>query len=203
MPIQYRIQADVVDIRHDRVRSSDRFLVDTNVWFWTAYPYGAPLPYQEIYYLPYVQQAKSSSVQLYYSNLSLAELAHLIEKSERDVYSQTQQQDIETKAYRHNYPAERTNVVTQIRDVWNIVHAFAQTLPTSVDDTATDAALARMPTEALDGYDLFIVEAMSSAGISQVITDDGDYVTVAGIQVFTANRNVLDQALAQGKLLTR
>jgi len=36
-----------------------------------------------------------------------------------------------------------------------------------------------------------------------VITDDGDYVTVPGIKVFTANRNAITAAANQGKLLTR
>lgn len=44
---------------------------------------------------------------------------------------------------------------------------------------------------------------MEKAGIVQVITDDGDYVTVPGIKVFTANRNVIEAARNQGKLITR
>lgn len=35
------------------------------------------------------------------------------------------------------------------------------------------------------------------------ITDDGDFATVPGIQVFTANRNVIIAARSQGKMLTR
>jgi hypothetical protein len=44
---------------------------------------------------------------------------------------------------------------------------------------------------------------MAQAGTVKVITDDGDYVTVPGIQVFTANYNVITAARNQGKLLTR
>ena len=32
-------------------------------------------------------------------------------------------------------------------------------------------------TQALDGYDLMILQAMEKAAIDQVITDNGDYVT--------------------------
>lgn len=56
---------------------------------------------------------------------------------------------------------------------------------------------------AADGYDLFILESMRSHGVVQVITDDGDFATVPGIQVFTANRNVIQAARAQGRLITR
>ena len=48
-----------------------------------------------------------------------------------------------------------------------------------------------------------ILEAMDKAGINQVITDDGDYVTVPGIEVFTANQNAIASARSQGKLITR
>ncbi|TAE94775.1 MAG: hypothetical protein EAZ79_22025 [Oscillatoriales cyanobacterium] len=48
-----------------------------------------------------------------------------------------------------------------------------------------------------------ILEAMDKAGVVQVITDDGDYVTVPGIKVFTANHNVITAARNQGKLITR
>ena len=36
-----------------------------------------------------------------------------------------------------------------------------------------------------------------------VQADDGDFATVPGIQVFTANRNVIQAARAQGRLATR
>jgi hypothetical protein len=44
---------------------------------------------------------------------------------------------------------------------------------------------------------------MKNNGIVQIITDDGDFATVAGIQVFTANRTILNAARSHGKLQTR
>jgi hypothetical protein len=107
------------------------------------------------------------------------------------------------KEYRHDDPAERATVVAEIQATWNAVKAMGAPLPHHVDEPTTDAALARLPTQGLDGYDLFLLEAISQAGIVQVLTDDGDYCTVPGIQLFTANVRVLTLALAQGKLLTR
>lgn len=48
------------------------------------------------------------------------------------------------------------------------------------------------------------LEAISraEAGQVKVITDDMDYAVVPGIQVFTNNGLVIQQATAQGKLLT-
>jgi len=80
---------------------------------------------------------------------------------------------------------------------------MAEPLDVVVDDPATDAALSRLKTEKVDGYDLFILESMKNHGVVQLITDDGDFTTVSGIQVFTANRNVIIAARSQGRLLRR
>jgi hypothetical protein len=48
-----------------------------------------------------------------------------------------------------------------------------------------------------------MLEAIKNHGVVQVITDDGGFATVPGIQVFTANKNVINAARSQGKLLIR
>ena len=53
------------------------------------------------------------------------------------------------------------------------------------------------------GIDSLAHEAALKAGVTQVITDDGDYATVPGLTVFTANQRVVQAAHGSGKLLTR
>ena len=67
----------------------------------------------------------------------------------------------------------------------------------------TAAALNRIITEKVDGYDLFFLETMEKHQLVQIIMDDGDFATVPGIQVFTGNRAVINLAGSQGKLVTR
>ena len=107
------------------------------------------------------------------------------------------------KEFRHNHSSERATVVKEVQAAWGLVKGMAAQLDTAVGDAAADAALNRFQNEPLDGYDLFILEAMKAAGVVQVLTDDGDFCTVAGIQVFTSNTNVITTATAQGKLLAR
>jgi hypothetical protein len=38
MPVNYTVQADVVDITTDSPQKGDIFLVDTNIWYWLTYP---------------------------------------------------------------------------------------------------------------------------------------------------------------------
>jgi hypothetical protein len=74
-----------------------------------------------------------------------------------------------------------------------------------VNDIIISAALYRFQSQRLDGYDLLILEAISKSDPDQirVITDDSDYVTVPGIQVFTRNQSSIAAARNSGRLITR
>ena len=91
----------------------------------------------------------------------------------------------------------------EIQAAYGLVRTLADLLVVSIDNATVTTALHRLQTEQVDGYDLFILESMRSLGVTQVITDDGDFTTVSGIRVFTANQNVIQAALTQGRLVTR
>jgi predicted nucleic acid-binding protein len=203
MAINYTVQAQVVDITADTPRADDVFLVDTNVWYWMTYPHATSFvsrPSSE--YPAYLNKALGANSKIHHSGLSLAELAHLIEKTEREIYEKAVG-PIKPKEYRHNIAGERSRVASEIQAAWGQVTTLADPLTVNIDAPTTAAALHRLQNEKIDGYDLFILESMKSHDVVQVITDDGDFATVPGIQVFTANRNVISAARNQGKLLTR
>ena len=90
MAVNYRVEADVIDIRTDTPQPSDEFLVDTNVWYWMTYTrtsLGASPPHttQLTDYPNYINQALSNSSRLRVCGLAFAELLHLIEKTEREI----------------------------------------------------------------------------------------------------------------------
>ena len=202
MPIHYAIAAQVMDIQQDVPKHKDTFLVDSNVWYWMTYTNastGGALPYQITHYPNYVNAALAADAKVYRTGLSFAELTHLIEKTEREIYSRS----IPTKEYRHNLPAERKKVVSEVQVAWGQVKSLATPVEIAIDEPTTDAALYRLQNQRIDGYDVFILELMSKQNIQQIITDDGDFATIPGIQVFTANRSVLRAAQAQRRLVTR
>ena len=207
MAIRYTVQAAVVDLATDTPQATDVFLVDTNVWYWLTYSRASqsvrpPLAYQTTRYPGYLNAALGVGAQLVYSGLSLAELTHVIEQVERDIYAATAG-PISTKEYRHNLPQERRQVCAEIQAAWGVVTSLAAPLPLLVDAQTATAALTRLPTTLVDGYDLLLLESMQRQGVVQVLTDDGDFATILGLQVFTANRTVLQTARRQGRLLTR
>ncbi len=208
MSVRYNIQADVVDLRNDHPKEDDIFLVDTNVWYWLTYTRdrlsaNPAMEYQRNHYPSYLKDALDANSNLQYCGLSLSELAHLIEGTEREIFNRNVPQNITSKPYRHNYPDQRQNVVEEIKDAWEQVTSIAVCADIIVNESTTEKALQRLETQLLDGYDLLILEAMEKANITQVITDDGDYVTVPNITVFTANRNVINAAQGSGKLKQR
>lgn len=213
MAISYTVQADVVDITADTPGAKDVFLVDTNVWYWLTYLKASqsahpPAPYQTSDYPSYTNTALGAGARIFQSGLSLAELTHLIEKAEYEIFAQANQSIFPNpkkfdKKFRHDRAHERKQAVTEIQAAWAQVTSLAEPLTITIDAPTADAALNRLQTEKVDGYDLFILESMRSHGVVQIITDDGDFATVPRIQVFTANRNVIKAARAQRKLITR
>jgi predicted nucleic acid-binding protein len=205
MPINYNVQAEVIDLRSDTPQDNDMFLVDTNVWYWLTYTQASTsaVPYQIADYPSYIAKALTTKCLLSYCGLSLAELAHNIEQTERKIFNSRLSYDLKPKEYRHNYPTERANIVSEIEIAWSQVTSIAASTDITINEASTNAALNRFKTQILDGYDLMILEVMDKAGINQVITDDGDYVTVPRIKVFTANQKAIAAARSQGKLITR
>jgi predicted nucleic acid-binding protein len=208
MSVQYAVQADVFDIGRTSPQGSDRFLVDSNVWLWMTYSnarYGEPDWRAGLMakYAAFVQGAVAGSGKVCCCVLSLAELSHVIEKTEREIYEALTGTSIKAKEYRHNFADQRARVVTEIKAVWAQIASLAEPLTVAIDSPSVSSVLNRLQTEKADGYDLFILESMHNNRVVQVITDDGDFATVPGIQVFTANRNVIQAAYAQGRLVSR
>jgi len=201
----YIIQADVIDITSDAPQNGDIFFVDTNVWYWLTYSNASftAKPYQLNGYPNYISSTLANGATLCYSDLLLPELAHIIENNECGIFNRLNSTNFKSKDLRRNHPSERIAIASKVRLAWEQIQRDAQPLELVLDISISDRALDRFATEMVDGYDLFILEIMANEGITKVITDDSDYATVAGIQVFTVNLKVLADARTQNKLVIR
>jgi hypothetical protein len=209
MPVNYAVKSAVVDLRNDTPKATDRIYVDTNAWFWTVYSNvqfspAPPNQNQKQEYPGFLKRVLNMGGQLHWCGLSLSELAHLIERTEYDIYSRTTSAPLKPKEYRHNLTAERARVVQEIQMTWGAVESMASCLNApEINAALTTAALQDFAQLPVDGYDLFAIRALNAAGITQVISDDGDFCCVPGITLFTANQNVITTARAQGKFRQR
>ena len=117
MTVKYNVRASIIDIRRHKPQAIDRILVDSNVWYWYAYPnanqtFQPPQPYQFKEYPRYIAKAVMAKTSLFYCGLSLSEVGNLIESVERYIFDPTG--GIRNKEYRHNLPAERQKVLKQL-----------------------------------------------------------------------------------------
>ncbi|MDX1992614.1 MAG: PIN domain-containing protein [bacterium] len=205
------VNADVIDIGTDTPHNSDKFLVDSNVWYWMTYTRSnlgsssrAPRPYQTTTYPNYVKSALSVNAEIFKCGLSLSEIGNRIESNEHDIFRKSSSQDLTMKEFRHNHVTERANVVGEIELAWLQIEQYAsRSLEVFVTDVAIGNSLNLIKSTQLDVYDLLMADAMLQSGITSIITDDSDFVTVRGIKVFTANRTAISEARRQNKLLIR
>lgn len=203
MSVQLAIKAEVVDILNDIPKANDTFLVDTNVWYKMAYSRATSSVNQNTNYSDYLNKAISVDAHIHYCGLTLSELAHIIEKNEREIFEKVNQRQCSPKEYRHNFPNERINVTSELQAVWGQVKSMASAISVNIDDNTINESLKRFKNEKVDGYDIFMLECMKKHGIRNIITDDSDFATVSGIQVFTANGGVLAAARKQKKAIRR
>lgn len=212
MAVQYQVRAQVVDLRTDRPLATDRFYVDTNVWFWIAYPNihlanGAPHQQRIDAFSLYCRDVLTVGGSLHWCGLSLAELARGIERTEFEAYKASGAVPAVSheKEYRHNLHSERERVAKSIATAWQDIEGLAKPLPSAVqvDAAMVKALLAALPKLPLDGYDFFPLKVLHETGITQIMSGDGDFCTVPGITLFTDNKNVITAAREAGKLLAR
>ena len=143
--------------------------------------------------------------QLLRCNLILAELAHIIEDTEFKIFCDAKGYNPDKyprKEFRHNYPIERSNVTNEIENAWMQVQQFSDSFSLSIDDPTANIFITDLKSHRLDGYDLFYLDGIRKNCV-QILTDDGDFATIPGITVFTANHTVIDVARACGQLRMR
>ena len=206
----FNIFAWVIDIDNDIPKKNDAFLIDTNALFWMTYTKINTVanPRLNIFqkYQNYIYNAIKNGAKLFYSGLSLAELAHQVEKNELEIYKNVNCiPGLKPKEFRHNsnYITEQNQISTEIETIWQQVSQLGTLLKINIDQDTVMSAKNRIKNCKIDGYDLFILESMIQNGITKIITDDGDFSTVPGIEVFTANRNVISTALKTKHLMCR
>jgi hypothetical protein len=207
-PLQYRIFADVVDIRRDTPRPQDKFLVDTNAWYWLTYSKASlcstgPRPHQINNYPPYMKAALTQRAGLFHSGLSLPELTSLIEGAELELFNAKNSSQLTKKEARYNEPMFRAKVAQEVSAAWAQIESMSILALTTIDTPTVKDALSRLTVTKLDGYDLFTAGTNTGSSKLLIITDDGDFASVPNAIVFTCNLAVLSAAQSQGKIVTR
>lgn len=209
MVVGYDVKSDVIDIRKDIPKSSDVFFVDTNVWYWQTYSKASSHKpsYQVRDYPIYIKKILNVHSKLYRCDLILAEISHIIEKSEFEIFCD--QNSLPTtsankKIFRHNYSIERSNVILEVETAWDSIQKMSETFDIVINDAISKEFMKKFQTLLVDGYDLhYLIGILQLFKKPSILTDDGDFSSIPNITLFTANDSVISAANRQGKLLTR
>lgn len=202
-----KVAANVWDISSTDPDPEAEFLVDTNAWYVTTYSRASildvdrPRKHQRQQYSRFIKKALDAGSILHRCDLSLAELSHIIEDCERRIFIEyIAKRDVQTKEYRHREDEERSQVVSEIESAWGQITGMSKCLGLSVQDPMTAGALQDLKCCPIDGYDVFLLQAMKQGGVTKIITHDSDFACVPDIDVFTSNAALILLAGEQGHL---
>jgi predicted nucleic acid-binding protein len=201
-------EPNIFDIRSHEPKGGDAFLVDTNAWYWTTYTRATtdclrlPRTRQLEQYLRFLKKALDVGSTIVRCDLTLAELAHRIENTEKTIYEHysLKGQVIRLKEYRA-IAAERARVISAVESSWGQVKKMSECSVLTVGGESTNAAFESFKSYPIGGYDLFHIEAMRQKGLTAVLTDDGDFSQMTTISIYTCNEAVLRKAGENGRLV--
>lgn len=201
-----KIRASVVDIRGDDPTSSDRLLVDSNVWIGLTDANPSPAgraqwrPYER-----YIRETKQASAGLVVSPFTFPEICHYFEHEElrRHNARNSTIPPLPLKLFRED-ATRRSIVVAAIETSWLQVRALAKLVPTPATQACIDGAMKGLSGgDLIDGVDAMLVADLRRDGLTGIITDDRDFGSVDGIVVFTANEKLLRSAADAGRTVRR
>lgn len=199
----------IYDIRSFEPRPEQAFLVDTNAWYWITYSRatllvasGRPTTRQHEQYLRFIKRALDVGCTIVRCDLSLTELAHRIEDTEKKIYEYHAGagQAISLKDYR-TIAEQRKRVVSEVTNAWAQVTSMSENCEFTIGGEVTKGALKSFKDFPMGGYDLFLLEAMKQKGLQAILTDDRDFSCVSGISILTSNVRVIQEAQEAGCLI--
>ncbi|WP_417439662.1 type II toxin-antitoxin system VapC family toxin [Idiomarina abyssalis] len=185
--------ADIINLTNYHPEHSDRILVDTNVWFWFTYASAneihtddKPSRYQIEKYPEFIGKVLDVGANLYHSPLNLAELAHLVERTEYKIYSS--EHDVSRKAFR-NIGECRERVVREVNKAWKSINDVSECIAHDLSPKSTELGLKLFSESTLDIYDSLYVTIAKEYKTNLILTDDTDFQSVDELSVLTARNH--------------
>jgi predicted nucleic acid-binding protein len=184
----------IINITKSNPTHTDKYFVDTNVWFWFTYcasreinTANKPRRYQVERYPEFIEKALDAGSKLFHCPLVFSELANIIERTEYDIFKTDESNNkISRKKFR-DITIERDRVLKEIKMAWTTVNSISTCLDINLNKKTVTSALTHLESAPLDAYDAFYLQVMSSEGIKKLITDDRDFTATEVEAIYIAN----------------
>ena len=187
----------VKDITTDTpVNNKKKYFLDTNVLFWCCYPrIGLVSPKDASRYTPYinyVSKIKKNLNPIYTSSLNISEMINLIERKEFELFqSLPGSMGYNKKDYRAE-EAKRLFIQSNTQTALINATDLCQIIDCPVNYDKIDEFVKDLTSHRCDVFDYLFLNVCKEQEITDIVTDDGDFLTVPGITLYTSNQTSLN-----------
>ena len=183
---------DIDSLDISKINSKDIFALDTNILYWTHYSQASNPklkihPYQVTKYPNFVEKLLDNGNTLVTTIFNITELMHVVENSEFLIYKETNNYRRGKKAFRkiaserEKYKSEIDSIIMQINESYDGKIELVQ-----FNEEDINKFVSNINNNSCDIFDYLVVEYLRNRGILNFITDDRDFKTVDGINVYYA-----------------
>lgn len=189
---------DISTVKIENINQSTYFYVDTNIWRWFTSVNADEAEHSNDYAAFANQINKNSNTKMLYSHLTFSELTSVIENKYFKDYKFSHKLSNLTKKQYRSIPEQRDEVVQDISGSIDFISEVAES-----DDSFLEILNyinkedynEMLKKSTLDGTDILMALFMKQNGVKNIITDDRDYLSIGGINVFTYNQRAIKNAL--------
>lgn len=192
------VRAKLYDInKFTSINNRKRFCLDTNVLYWYTYPrYGLGEKdnkhHSQVYY-DFVDKLVSDGNPLITTIYNISELLNIVEKHELDIYKMFHPEyPIEKKDYRR-IAAERSNLQKVMKTTISNVRSICTVVDFNFSSEKLDSYVDLFTEHRCDVFDYLILNYYVESSDINIISDDNDFSTYSGINLYTANLTSLGE----------
>lgn len=178
------------------INTNKVFCLDTNVLYWYTYPrYGTVksgvINQAQVYY-DFVDKLVSDGNPLYTSVYNISELLNVIEKNEYDIYTTMHPEIPLTKKDYRRILTERESLKRIMKTTLANVKAICKVIDFEFSSKTMDLFVANLSDHRCDVFDYLILNHYVEINELNILSDDNDFATFEGINLYTANTKILE-----------
>lgn len=198
------MSARIINANRHKLRFEEKYIVDTNVLIWSTYTRAGqakrkPKDYQTDVYPALIENALEEGISLYRVETAFAEIAHVIERIEAEIYSLglpiRRQKFFNAKSFRveeNGVPAQGCQRL--LRASWEQVSKMTEAISCHIDEPHVAQCFDIIGKCRVDAYDASMIVRSKELGITNIISDDADLARVPGITLITANPKLIQRS---------
>lgn len=178
------------------MNNNTTYCLDTNALYWYCYPrYGINLKPNRVseigVYYDFVDRLVQNGNTIVTSIYNVSEFLNIIEKHECEIYQKLNRGIKYNIKDLRNIEAQRANLKRQMTVSINNVYAICKVLEYAMERTTIDNFVDKLHEHKCDVFDYVILDYYKKNKNLNIVTDDADFMSIDGINIFTANPQIL------------